>query len=152
MENSIKKPELIKGGFAVDERGTVSFVNDFDFHEVKRFYIAENMSTDVIRAFHGHMKEAKYISVIEGAAIVIAVPIDNSEKPSKDVEIERFVLSAASPSVLYVPGGYANGFRALDKNTKVIFFSNTSLEDSQEDSFRFAFDYWGADIWKSKNF
>ena len=33
-----EQPVLMKGGLAVDDRGEVGFVNDFDFKEVKRFY------------------------------------------------------------------------------------------------------------------
>ncbi len=58
MEN-LNKPQLMKGGLAADERGSVSFVNDFDFKDVKRFYIIKNISIDFKRGFHGHMKEEK---------------------------------------------------------------------------------------------
>ena len=41
---------LFIGGQAVDDRGTVSFVNDFDFNNVKRFYQVENHRRGFIRA------------------------------------------------------------------------------------------------------
>lgn len=152
MENSSNKPYLIKGGLAVDERGCVSFANGFDFKSVKRFYLAENVSTDTIRAFHGHLKEAKYVLVVSGAALVVAIEIDHPQAPSKDKEPQRFVLSAKNPAVLYIPAGYANGFRALEQGTKVMFFSDKTLEESEGDAFRFPFDYWGRDVWGVKNF
>jgi dTDP-4-dehydrorhamnose 3,5-epimerase len=33
------EPRLIQGAVVVDDRGSVSFVNDFDFAGVKRFYV-----------------------------------------------------------------------------------------------------------------
>ncbi|MFW9896171.1 MAG: NAD-dependent epimerase/dehydratase family protein, partial [Candidatus Thorarchaeota archaeon] len=55
--------QLIKGGIAIDDRGSVSFANDFNFYGIKRFYQVQNFKTSTIRAFHGHSKEAKYVYV-----------------------------------------------------------------------------------------
>ena len=38
----MKEVNLINGGVAVDDRGSVRFVNDFDFEGVKRFYQVQN--------------------------------------------------------------------------------------------------------------
>lgn len=147
MDNLSKKPQLIKGGLAVDDRGQLSFINDFDFVGVKRFYMAENFTDSTIRAFHGHKKEAKYVFVVSGSALVVAVEMDDTTNPSKDNKVNRFTLSDRSPSVLYIPAGYANGWKALEPDTKVIFFSTTTMEEAKDDDFRFPADYWGDDIW-----
>ena len=60
---------VIDGGLAVDDRGTLTFANSFDFAGVKRFYQVENFSTETIRAFHGHKKEGKYVYGARGSAI-----------------------------------------------------------------------------------
>lgn len=148
MDNSFEKPKLIEGGIAIDDRGQLTFVNDFDFKGVKRFYIVENLSTDVVRAFHGHLREAKYALVVSGSAIVAAVAMDDTKAPNKKNEVYRFVLSARKPSVLYIPPHYANGFKALEYNTKIIFFSTASLEESKGDDYRFPHDYWGENVWE----
>ncbi len=151
MANSIEKPYLIEGGFTIDDRGQVSFVNDFDFKNVKRFYMVENFSTETIRAFHGHLKESKYVFVVSGSALVIAVKIDDVKNPNKNQEIHRFVLSSRKPAILYIPAGYANGFKSLEENTKILFFSTSSLEESKVDDYRFPYDYWGKEIWQVEN-
>jgi len=143
-----KKPRLIKGGISTDERGEVSFVNDFDFKDIKRFYIIENASLDVIRAFHGHLREEKFIFVVSGKALVAVVKIDDIEKPGRNKELRRFVLCADKPTVLHIPGGYANGLRSLEEGTKVIVFSTTTLEESKKDDYRFPYDYWGKQVWE----
>lgn len=149
--DKFKEPTLIRGDIAVDERGAVIFVNDFNFSGVKRFYMVENISTDIIRAFHGHLKEAKYVFVVFGSAILVAVGMDDIKSPDKKNEVYRFILSARKPAILYIPPGYANGFRALEPNTKIIFFSTATLEESKNDDFRFPYDYWGKEIWEVEN-
>ena len=147
MANSSKEPTLIKGGLAVDDRGTLLFANDFGFEGIRRFYVVENHSRDVVRAFHGHKKEAKYVLVLAGSAIVAAVEMDHETKPNKKNKVHRFVLSAKNPHILFIPAGYANGFRSLEDGTKVVFYSTSSLDESKGDDFRFPHDYWGNEIW-----
>lgn len=136
------EPRLIKGGLAVDDRGQVSFVNDFDFEGVKRFYAVENHTRGFIRAWHAHRKEAKYVMVVKGAALIGAVEIDDWDNPSKDAQVQRHVLNEASPAVLFIPAGYANGFMSLTADTKILFFSTSSLEDSRGDDIRYDAHHW----------
>lgn len=146
------KPKLIDGGLAIDDRGLLRFVNDFDFSGVKRFYQVENHSLDTIRAFHGHLKEEKYLYPAAGSALVCLVELDNVKQPSKDTEVARFVVSAKTPQILHIPAGFANGFRMLEEDSKLIFFSTKTLNDSeQHDDYRYPYDYWGNDIWRVEN-
>ena len=105
MMNKLKDPTLICGDIGIDDRGAVSFINEFDFQGVKRFYVVENHRANFIRAWHAHKNEGKYVFVAKGSAIVAATRIDNWEKPSKDTEIFRYVLSETKPSVLFIPPG-----------------------------------------------
>lgn len=142
------RPHLIFGDLAVDDRGAVRFVNDFSFRDVKRFYCVENFSSDTIRAFHGHRREAKYLTVVRGSAIVAAVPFDDTQTPRKDAPIERFVVSAAKPAIVFIPPGYANGFKVLEDGTVLLVFSTATLEESKGDDHRFPWDYWGVAVWE----
>jgi dTDP-4-dehydrorhamnose 3,5-epimerase-like enzyme len=137
-------PYMIEGASGVDDRGEVAFVNDFHFEEVKRFYIVSNHRAGFVRAWHAHRREAKYVTTVQGAAIVAAVAIDNWEHPSKDVQIYRYVLSAQKPGVLYIPAGYANGFMSLTADAKLMFFSTSTVEESRGDDVRYDARYWDA--------
>lgn len=137
-------PHIIEGGLAVDDRGDLAFVNDFHFEGVKRFYIVSNHRAGFVRAWHAHRREAKYVAVLQGAAIVAAVAIDNWENPSKEAQVHRYVLSAQKPAVLHIPPGYANGFMSLTTDTKLIFFSTATLEESRNDDVRYDSRYWDA--------
>jgi dTDP-4-dehydrorhamnose 3,5-epimerase-like enzyme len=148
MANLPEAPTLIKGGLAVDDRGQVSFVNGFSFAKIQRFYMVENFSTEVVRAFHGHLKEEKFILVVGGAAIVAAVKLDDPSSPNRNAKPLRFVLSERQPQILHVPAGFANGFRPLEPKTRIVFFSTAALEDSAKDDYRFPHDYWGKEVWE----
>lgn len=132
--------ERIDGDVFVDDRGYLRFINDFDMSSVKRFYQVENHAKFFVRAWHGHRKEAKYVYVASGSALIGAVKFDE-----ENAEPSRYVLSASKPGVLYIPPGYANGFMNLEDNTIVQFFSTTTIEESKDDDIRFSYDKWN--IW-----
>jgi dTDP-4-dehydrorhamnose 3,5-epimerase-like enzyme len=141
----VSEPILVKGDLAVDDRGEVGFVNEFDFAGVKRFYTVKNHCRGFIRAWHAHRKEAKYVTLLEGAAIVGVVKIEEWEKPAVDAPVARYVLSARKPAVLYIPAGYANGFMSLTDDARLVFYSTSTLAESQCDDIRYDARYW--DIW-----
>jgi len=142
--NELQSPFLIDAGIAVDDRGQLMFANDFDFKKygIRRFYAVTNHKQGFIRAWHGHKNEAKFVLVAKGATVVNIIKIDNWENPSKDLEIQKFVLSAEKPSILYIPAGYVNGFMTLTQDTQVFFFSTSTIEESKGDDIRFESRYW----------
>ena len=146
MELKNEIPRLIEGNLVVDDRGEVVFVNDFKFEGVKRFYMILNHRAGFVRAWHAHRREAKYMTVVEGAAIVAAVPIDDWNHPSKTAKVYRFVMSSDKPSVLFIPPSYANGFMSLTPDCRIMFFSTSTVEESQKDDVRFDARYW--DVWQ----
>jgi dTDP-4-dehydrorhamnose 3,5-epimerase len=131
--------KILNGGISVDDRGSVKFVNDFNFEGVKRFYQVENHRRGFIRAWHGHKKEGKYVYVVNGSALVGVVNMETEN-------ISKFILSDKSPKVLWIPPGYYNGFKSLEENTKIIFFSTSTLEESLGDDIRQDHDKWN--IWE----
>lgn len=138
-------PRLYAGGIAVDDRGSLSFVNDLDLSGIQRFYIVRNHRRGFVRAWHAHRREAKYVSVTRGAALVGAVKIDDWDAPSIDAQVHRHVLSAEAPGALYIPPGYANGFMSLSEDATMLFFSTASLAESRGDDVRFDARRWN--IW-----
>lgn len=144
-DDAVELPRLIEGGLGVDDRGSVAFVNGFDFAGVRRFYVVSNHRQGFVRAWHAHRNEAKFASVLSGAAVVGAVRVDNWDAPSPSAEVHRFVLSAEKPAVLFIPRGYANGFMSLTDDTRIAFFSTATVEESRSDDVRYDARHW--DIW-----
>ena len=141
----LSKLKVFNGNVFSDDRGSVSFVNDFDFYGVKRFYSVTNHRSQFIRAWHGHKLEGKYVSVIQGAALIGAVKIDSWDSPSRNLEVNKYVFSDKNPAILYIPPGYANGFMTLVNDTRLIFYSTLSLDESKNDDYRYDARLW--DIW-----
>lgn len=139
-------PRLIPGGLAIDDRGELRFANEFDFEGVKRFYAVSNHRRGFVRAWHAHRREAKYVCVLRGAAVVGAVAIDDWSSPSRDLPVHRHVLSAERPAVLAIPAGCANGFMSLTDDALVLFFSTATLEESRADDVRYDARHW--DVWR----
>jgi dTDP-4-dehydrorhamnose 3,5-epimerase-like enzyme len=135
----MREVEVLQGGLAVDDRGSVRFVNGFDFSDVKRFYQVENHRQGFVRAWHGHKKEGKYVYVSSGSALIGVVDMETET-------IKKFTLSAKTPKVLFIPPNHFNGFKNLEDNTSVLFFSTTTLDESLGDDIREAHDKW--DIWE----
>jgi len=135
-------PQLVEGGLSVDDRGEVGFINGFDFDKVKRFYWVSNRKSGFIRAWHAHKQEAKYVTVVQGDALIGAVEIDDWDKPSRDSKVWRYTLSERKPSVLYIPAGYANGFMSLTSKTRLMFFSTSTIEETKGDDIRYDAHYW----------
>ena len=144
-------PFLITGNLATDDRGILRFVNEFNFENVKRFYMVENHAVGFIRAWHAHRHEAKYVFVVDGAALVAAVrvSVDEHVLSIEVADLTRYVLSAAKPSVLYIPPGFANGFKTLTADTKVMFFSTATIEESLNDDIRWPASYL-REVWDAE--
>lgn len=142
MTAHASEPRLTQGDIAVDDRGSVSFVNDFHFEGVKRSYLVTNHRAGFVRAWHAHRNESKYITLVQGAAVVAAVSIDNWETPDGKAKVHRYVLSAAKPAVLYIPAGYANGLMSLTDDARLMIFSTSTVEESRGDDVRYDARYW----------
>lgn len=138
----LEEVTYLPGGSATDERGTVSYANGFPLGSYKRFYTIQNHEIGFVRAWHGHKYESKAYFVLAGQVVVGAVKIDDWDNPSVDCKVETKVMTADSPGILFIPGGYANGFMSLTADAKVILFSDFTLEQSKEDDIRFDSHRW----------
>lgn len=135
---------LIEGNRYADERGGLNFFNSFNMAEIVRMYEIAPSDTETIRGWQGHRNERKWFYCNEGAFIVNLVRLNSFETPSRNKVSERFILQAETPAVLEISGGYATGFKAKRENSKLLVFSNFSLEESKADDFRYPIDTWEA--------
>lgn len=155
------KPKVLQGGISVDDRGSIYHVNDFDFADVKRFYQVRNHRVGYIRAWHGHISEAKYVFVPQGSVLVKVVSFEEMKRwkienqkflnctvDNTDIDIFSYVLSSEKSTVLFIPPGHYNGFKTLTDDAIIQFFSTSTLEESKKDDHREAWDIFGEDVWK----
>ncbi|WP_436488123.1 WxcM-like domain-containing protein [Chitinophaga sp. ARDCPP14] len=138
----MKEVTLIKGASFTDHRGTLKFVNDFSFPDVKRFYQMLHHDVSVVRAWQGHRVEQKYFYVVKGAFVLAWVKIDDWDKPSPGLKADHVILNEDEPVVLSVPAGYANGIKALIPGSVLMVYSDLTLEESAADRWSFPEDQW----------
>jgi dTDP-4-dehydrorhamnose 3,5-epimerase-like enzyme len=136
------KPQLIKGGRHTDERGMMTFVNELDMSSVKRFYSITPANTSVVRAWQGHQKEAKWFHALSGKFLVRLIEPDNWLHPTPNLPFSEFILTTDICEVLHIPGGYINGFQSIVENSSLLVYSDTTLEESKGDDYRFEQNYW----------
>jgi dTDP-4-dehydrorhamnose 3,5-epimerase len=135
-------PTTIPGGKATDDRGSLTFNNSIELNQFKRFYAIENHKQGFVRAWHGHLKEAKLFVPLRGSFLVAAVELDDPISPSKENKIVKSVISDTNSNSFFIPAGFANGFMNLSADAILLVYSSTSLEESKGDDYRFEFDYW----------
>ncbi|MBB4803669.1 dTDP-4-dehydrorhamnose 3,5-epimerase [Flavobacterium nitrogenifigens] len=136
------KPKVIQGGRFEDQRGSIAFVNDFDFSNIERFYIISNSQQNPVRAWQGHKLDSKNFYCLSGSFKIHFVQIDDWENPSKDLIIESVLVSELDSKVIHIPAGYANAVESLEENSKLISFSTLPLANVNEDDVRYPSDYW----------
>lgn len=138
-------PKIIQGGIFSDHRGSISYVNDFNFAAIERFYIISNSEGNPVRAWQGHRLDAKNFYCLTGAFRIYFVKIDNWECPSKDLSIETIDVSDSDSKIVHIPAGYANAIQSLEKDSKLISFSTLPLANVSEDDVRYDSNYWKID-------
>ena len=143
-------PQIISCDQFSDSRGKLFAFNQFDMSEIIRCYEIQPSSDQIIRAWQAHREEKKWFFCTAGSFLVSLIELDNFETPSKELDVLKYRLEADKPKVLAIPGGYANGFKALESNSRLMVFSNFSLTQSEEDDHRYSFDYWSVD-WNIEN-
>ena len=143
----ILEPHLIAGVRFVDDRGILKAVKIPENFTVQRFYTVKNWTSGFVRAWHGHENESKLIYVSAGAGLIgVAKMLDRSIAKSSP---QKYVLDAESDKALLIPSGYANGLMSLTVDCEFTILSNATLEQSQNDDFRFPpneLDIWNVEF------
>lgn len=135
------KPQIIKGNRHSDNRGNLTFNNDFSILHIKRVYTIENNRLDFVRAWQGHQVEQRWFSAAIGSFIISLIEIDDWEQPSKDLPKVQFILNAENLDILHVPSGFVSAIQALEDHSKLLLFADYDLNEIQ-DEFRFPSDYF----------
>lgn len=134
--------DIIKGGIAKDHRGQIRFVNDFDMSLVKRFYIIKNQDTELIRGWRAHRMEQRWFYVVSGSFELSLVKIDDWDRPSKNLEVEKKHIKADDQQVVHVPIGFGTAFKALEAGSELLVFADYGIENAKNDDYTWPVDYF----------
>jgi len=132
---------IFEGKKHEDERGIITFNNDFDASEIKRIYTIENHSLDFIRGWQGHKIEQRWFAAMKGEFEISVIEIDDFNQTSKDLKISKYQLSDESLTYLHIPSGYITAIQAKKEGSKLLVLADYALGEIQ-DEYRFVLDYF----------
>lgn len=138
----ITAPTIIQGSKHSDQRGTLSFWNDFDMQSIKRMYVIENADTQLLRGWRGHQIEQRWFYVILGSFNIQLVKIDDWVTPKPTLAQISYELVAAENMILHVPAGYASAIQALTLGAKLLVLGDHPLENAKNDDHLYPSNYF----------
>lgn len=127
------KPTLIKGNLHQDQRGILRFNNHFDASEIKRVYMIENQTSEVVRAWQGHKIEQRWFSAINGSFLIKIISPNHWEKPTDTIENFEFVLESSTLDILHIPSGFLTGIKALEENSQLLVMADFKLGEINDE-------------------
>lgn len=134
-------PSLIKGKQHGDDRGVITYNNDFDASVIKRMYTIENHSSDFIRGWQGHKIEQRWFACMKGIFEISVIGIDDFTNPSKDLLIHKFLLTDDILTYLHIPRGCVTAIQAKENQSKLLVLADYGLGETN-DEYRYTLNYF----------
>lgn len=132
---------MIKGNKHTDERGTITYNNDFDASKIKRIYTIENHSTDFIRGWQGHQIESRWFAVMKGKFRIGMILFDDVNDLSPETGMKWFEIEEGNLDYLYLPPKHLSCIQALEIGSKLLVLSDYGLGEVQ-DELRYPLEYF----------
>lgn len=136
---------LLEGKKYQDERGIITFNNDFDASEIKRIYTIENHSTEFIRGWQGHKIEQRWFVCMKGSFEISVIRIDDFENPARDLMIQKYLLTEKTLTYLHIPSGCITAIQSKKKSSKLLVLADYGLGEIN-DEYRFALNYFNKNL------
>lgn len=131
----------ITGSRYQDDRGIITYNNDFDASQIKRIYTIENHSTDFIRGWQGHKVEQRWFACMKGSFEVSVIVVDNFTNPSKDLIIQKYLLTDDVLTYLHIPSGCITAIQAKEEGSKLLVLADYGLGEIN-DEYRYSLEYF----------
>lgn len=132
---------LLEGKSHQDERGIITYNNDFDLSQIKRIYTIENHSTDFIRGWQGHEIEQRWFACMKGSFEISVIIVDDFIYPSREVTIQKYLLKDDVLTYLHIPSGCITAIQAKEENSKLLVLADYGLGEIN-DEYRYSVDYF----------
>lgn len=134
-------PKYLEGKKHQDERGIITYNNDFDASQIKRIYTIENHSTDFIRGWQGHKFEKRWFASMKGRFEISVIVIDDFTNPSKDLIIQKYLLTDDVLTYLHIPSGCITAIQAKEEGSKLLVLADYGLGEIN-DEYRYSLEYF----------
>jgi dTDP-4-dehydrorhamnose 3,5-epimerase-like enzyme len=130
----MKQPQIITGGTATDNRGSILFNNDLNLVDVKRMYTVQNKTKSFVRGWQGHKIQQRWFTAIDGCFEINLIDYNKFEMGI--TTHYKFELSSEVSSTLHIPAGYMTTIQATTNTNKLLVFSDFLLNEI-DDEYRF---------------
>ncbi|MHA7608230.1 WxcM-like domain-containing protein [Elizabethkingia meningoseptica] len=134
-----------KGNRYIDDRGIITYNNEFDASQIKRIYTIENNSIDFIRGWQGHAIEQRWFACMNGRFSIAVIKVDDFDNPSKELEPTFFELNAESLDYLHIERGCITAIKALEPRSKLLVMADYALGEIK-DEYRFPLEYFRIEL------
>jgi len=132
---------LLEGKKHQDERGVITYNNDFDASQIKRIYTIENHSTDFIRGWQGHNIEQRWFACMKGSFEISVIVVDDFTNPSKKLIIQKYLLTDDVLTYLHIQSGCITAIQAKEDGSKLLVLADYELGEIN-DEYRFDLNYF----------
>ncbi|MGI9651863.1 WxcM-like domain-containing protein [Chryseobacterium sp. RLHN22] len=136
---------LLEGEKHQDERGIITFNNDFDASAIKRIYTIENHSTEFIRGWQGHKIEQRWFACMKGSFEVSVIEVDDFAQPSKDLTMQKYLLKEDTLTYLRIPAGCITAIQSKTEDSKLLVLADYGLGEIN-DEYRFDLNYFNENL------
>ena len=144
---------LITGNRHQDERGIITYNNDFDASQIKRIYTIENASIDFVRGWQGHKIEQRWFACMKGGFKIKVKRFKGEslkekgesvkekgerEKDFLSLDTQEYILDDRQLTYLHVPAGHVTAIQALEEGSKLLVLADYGIGEI-EDEYRFEY-------------
>lgn len=124
-----------------DNRGSITYNNEFDASIIKRIYTIENHSVDFVRGWQGHKIEQRWFAAMKGTFEISVIQVDDFVNPSKDLTIDKYELTDKELTYLHIPKGCITAIQSKEEGSKLLVLSDYALGEVQ-DEYRFPLEFF----------
>ena len=114
-----------------------------DFSQFGQVYFVGDARRGVVRAWHRHFKMDEWFCCVRGKAKFVSYNPDSGE-------YSEYLLSADSPSLLFVLRRIFHGHKALADNTLIVAICTEAYDENDLDEERVPLDYFDYD-WEASD-
>lgn len=132
---------LLEGKKHQDDRGVITFNNDFDASKIKRIYTIENHSVDFIRGWQGHNVEQRWFASMKGSFEISVIVVDDFTNPTKNLTIQKYLLTDEVLTYLHIPSGCITTIQAKENDSKLLVLADYGLGEIS-DEYRYSLEYF----------
>jgi hypothetical protein len=129
----MKTPFIITGNRYKDERGEISFNNDFDLSPIKRMYFITNHMDFKSRGWQGHKIESRWFAACEGKFKIETMNFESTNDTTINIKTESFILDDEKLHILHVPPNYYTCITAIKPKSKLLALSNYALNEVRDE-------------------